>query len=422
MSLLIKNAAIITQNRDKEILRCGSLEISKNKIIKIFKTPENKNKKYQKIIDARGLIVLPGFINTHVHLGETVYKGLVSVKKDSVQDYINATEEIVRKNKFIEKQRLAVCNYTVLELMRAGTTTICGGRTLESSEKLKIRNVSGYMIMASQKLKRYFVDVEKQSDEYFKKTAKSKFTHPAIFVHSLNMVDGNQIATIKRLLQKHLSVIFMLHLAETEKLEKDVIKKYDCSSVQYLNKNGLLTKKTILIHGNWVTKKDIELIKKGGASLAHCLSSNLKVADKIINLDYYKNNGINVCIATDGMVTGSTFGLLDEARWCGRYHGLAAAKSSELIDMITVNPAKALGLADQVGSLEPGKLADLVFIKPGVAGQKNIFKSVLSSKSSVYGLMINGQLRLWNRRFFKLNEKKIKNKFNSLVKRIKLCQ
>ena len=126
----------------------------------------------------------------------------------------------------------------------------------------------------------------------------------------------------KKILKKYPKTRLILHVAETKKQEKEIKNKFGKSSIMFLYKNDLLNDRTILIHGNWIDNKDLNFLKKSKASLVHCLSSNLKVADRTLNLKKIVRSKIKSCIATDGVVTSGTF---DMTRTIWPRHSPAAA-------------------------------------------------------------------------------------------------
>jgi len=203
MRILIKNAFIITQNKKRENISKGFIIVKNNKFEDIGSEDYRKEdtKKFDKIIDARNLVVLPGLINSHVHLGESIFEDFFTEKHD-LESYLKITDELSKKTDLIEKGRKIIAEYSLLNLIKNGTTTICGGRTFNFADRLGIRNVSGYMLMNSFKLKNFLIDIENNFKREYKKIEKSKFSYPALFVHSLNTIDQSLLKNVKRILKQ----------------------------------------------------------------------------------------------------------------------------------------------------------------------------------------------------------------------------
>ena len=417
MNILIINASILTQNKRRVYIPHGFIVVKKNKIEKVSSgNPELADlKKDYKIIDAGGLLVLPGFINAHVHLGESVFQGLLKGKY-SLEDYLEATEEITRKTNLIEKERGVIADYSLLHLMRAGTTTICGGRVADFANRWGIRNVSGYMVMNSFKLKKLSTDLEERYAKEYKKNKKISICYPAIFLHSLNKIDMRAMPSVKKILKKFPDARLILHIAETKNQEAEIKRKFGLDSIEFLRKNNLLNEKTIFIHGNWFSRGDLLLVKKYKSSLVQCLSSNINVADKVLNLRDVVKEDIKACLATDGLVTSGTFSVLAEAKKCFLYYQKKHNKDKSFsqqkcLDLITIDAAKVLGLGDVVGSIEKNKKADLIFVRNNKTRPENLLKKI----GEVRGVMIDGVVKMWDYRLLNFDESIIISRFNSLV-------
>lgn len=425
MIILIKNASIITQNKKREQISKGFVIINDDKFEKIIRgNPVNRDiKKADKIIDAKGMIILPGFINAHVHLGESIFKDFFKGKY-SLEHYLSVTNELTKKTDLIEGGRKIIADYSILKLIKNGTTTICGGRTTDSSECWGMRNVSGYMLMNSFKLKNFSIDIENKFKEEYAKIGKTNLSYLALFIHSLNTVEHTLIKNIKKILKKYSRTNLILHIAETEKQEQEIENKFGKSSVEFLYRSGLLTDRTILIHGNCISNCDIDLIKKHKASLVHCLSSNLKVAGRTLDIKNILSRKIKMCIATDGLVTSGISSVLQEAQRCFIYHNRNQREGDNIIslqktlDLITIDAAEVLGLKSHIGSIEKGKKADVIFIKKENIS-KNMIDDIIRGKNKIYGMILDGKFKIWNNKVLMINERKIVDKFRTLTKRIK---
>lgn len=362
--MLIKNLTIVTQNTSRDIIPHGFLRI-KDTLLDEIGPALPKNTETEDVIDGAGYIVLPSFINAHVHLGETIYAYTVDGWHD-LDTYIERTNQACLLSERIERNRKVITDYSALQILKGGTTTIAGGRTNESAEHIGMHNVSAYMLMLGPKLGRFGDDIVTQFDT-FKKGMNPHFSRPAIFIHSLGTVSETMLKEAQRLKSRDRDLIVMAHVGETAKVEARAKNQFDLSSVEALARYDLLDAKTLLIHGNHLSPRDKTLIKQSAASVVHCLSSNLSTADKVADVADLMRLNIPVCIATDGMATSGTFSVLSEARNCRAYHndraGSELLTAQKALDMITLDPAQALGLSAERGSIVPRKNADLIFFK-----------------------------------------------------------
>jgi 5-methylthioadenosine/S-adenosylhomocysteine deaminase len=410
-SILIKNATIVTQNGIRDIIPNGFIVVKDGYINKIKRNSPSPLdlRGAEKIIDASGLTIFPGFINAHIHLGESIFQHAFK-NLNSLEEYLDITNKISKKAHFIEKNRSSIADYSILHLLCAGTTTICGGRTIDRASFWGLRNISGYMVMNSFKLSELSCDLGKKYKKEYKKIQAVKTSYPAIFIHSINNFDFKALLIIKNLLEEYPNTRLILHIAETKKQEEEVKKIFNLSSVKFLEKNGLLNKNTILIHCNWINDEDISLIKKNKASIVQCLSSNINVADKVLDLRKIIKKGIKACLATDGLPTSGTFNVIDEAQKCFHYYGKKISEQ-KCIDLVTIDAAHVLGLEGNIGSIEKNKKADLVFLKSDCM-------NFSSSGYHVSGVIIDGSIKVWDGKVLGVDKGKIIKKFGKLLNKM----
>ena len=429
MNYIIKNTSIVTQDNRRKIIDFGYIVVEDGIITDVGpRIPKRTNGKTHKLIDSSRFIVIPGLINAHVHLGESIYQGIVQHPK-SILDYIEKTEQIVRQNPWIEKNRDVIADFTALMMLKSGTTTIVGGRTVDSGDRLGIRNVSGYMLMNSNKLKKYYKNFSAKINNEFKKVRKSNLSSPAIFIHSIRFVDPATLKKAAEIVRQHPKMPIMIHVAETLADEQFVKRHYGKSSVELLENYSLLTNRTLMVHCNWVDRKDLQIIKKRSSSIVNCLSSNLMIDDGTLKLSDALKEGCRVCLGTDGLVTGGGLELLSEAKSGHWFHNRfcnAEINPEIFFDFVTVNASQAIGMDDSIGSIEKGKYADLVFIDANhpAINRYSIIRGlvVYADPAMIYGVMVGGAMRIWNRHFLAhrgLREKEILSKFIALKEKLR---
>ena len=321
MKILIKNILIVTQNNIREVISRGYISINGDTISYVGQSLPDKVSKNIKIINGDGLMAIPGLINTHVHLGESIYKFIIPRWKGSLSSYLKTTNALVEQNPIIEKQRALVCDYTIFKLIKTGTSTMAGGRTSKASERWGLRNISGYILMDSPKLKKYLVNIPLQFEQEYKKIKQLNSSLPAIFIHSLATIPSiHKLREVASLIRRHPETRLMIHIAEEPKERSIIKKRWGVSPLSVLQKTKLLGPKTVLIHGIYFTNKELSLIKKSGAAIVHCPSSNIATTGRTANLHRIVEMDIPFAIATDGLITAGSINVLEEARFCFSYH------------------------------------------------------------------------------------------------------
>lgn len=421
MKVLYKNANIVTQNSKREIIENGFILAEEGKIVDLGKECPLEYK-FDDVVDLEGKWLLPGFINSHVHLGESVYFPFIKEKLTLV-GYLNRTEEIYASSFDIGNKRDVACIFSLFQLILNGVTTIGGGRVSETAKKLSIPNTSGYMFMDSAKLG-HFSSNAFDSFLDLKESEVDSLTQHCVFIHSLSRIGVNELETVKRLRQQITDLIVMIHVAEDGGECEQVSKKWGASAIVTLKENGILSKNTFLVHGNHLSDFDLDIISDSGATICHCLTSNLTVADKVLDISKVLDRDINTVIATDGPITGAGFNLLNEARKVYQYQNRFLEKEKlapqQCLDMITVNAASAINQSDLVGSIEVGKLANFVVLNPlfEIRSHQIVDSLFRYDFIDIYGVVINGTKAVWDKQILFSDWNKIQHEFSDLVKSI----
>ena len=339
--LIIKNSYIYDNVNDKIIKK--DIAIKGGKIIKIS---DNIDQYSKEIIDAKNCIIMPGFINTHIHFGEYYIKGYKN--KLTTKQYIDYAERFNLLNENIkEKIRISSSKICAYEAVKYGQTTLIGIRGWNAIEEFKVRLYMGYPLMNSNKLKEYLDNPFKKFEMY----KNDKLNTYYIFIHSLLTVDEEILSKLSDYL-KNKNIFLALHLLETETEENLIEKKYGMKSLKILEKYNLLSDKTLLVHCCYLTLDDINIIKKYKCSISINPNSNLKLKNEIPDLKKLK--GINVCIGTDGVATNDSLNLINSLRTMGLIYDIT---DKELINMITLNPS--IYLNNKTGIIKEGYSADL---------------------------------------------------------------
>lgn len=264
--MLIRNTTILTQDSERHIVRNGNIHIN-NGIITAVSMDDSchDNLCTTKVIDGTSLVALPGLMNAHVHLGDTIFSNFLE-NVSSLDNYIRDTNTIVTQSPSVERFRKEIATYTLLQMIKCGTTSVGGGRLHMYTESFGMCSVSGHMLMDSIKLGKFAQNLPIQYAQ-FASSADLALTRPALFIHSLATVTANMLRDAQNLRLADPSLFLMAHVAETQDVETRANSLFRGTSIETLHKFGLLNLNTLLIHGSNMTKSDKELIRKSGATL-----------------------------------------------------------------------------------------------------------------------------------------------------------
>jgi len=402
MDILLKNLNIVTQNESRDVF-IGDILVGNNQIKKIAKKINSTDIKY---LDLSGITVIPGLIQTHIHLCQALFRNLADDLEllDWLTDRIWPMEMAHTESSLRASARLGLT-----ELLRSGVTSILDmGSALhmdvvfEEMAKSGIRGYSGKVMMdfGIQSYKESTKDAVESSERLIKKWngERERRIHYALaprFVLSCSKELWEAIAD----LQKKYDLIIHSHASENRKEVEIVKTQTGYNNVEFFIKMNLGSPKLCLAHCVWVTEKEIEYLADSQINVLHCPAANLKLGSGFAPIPKFIKQGINVSLGSDGAPCNNNMDIFQDMRLAALIHkpnfGVTSINSREVFDMATINGAKTLGMEDKIGSIEEGKLADLTFInlnKVHTTPADNIYSQIIYSAHSkdVIHVMVDG--------------------------------
>jgi 5-methylthioadenosine/S-adenosylhomocysteine deaminase len=375
LDILIHNAILVTQDPQLGVLSPGMVGIRGDHIELVRREEGDGDEPLPEageIVDAEGAILIPGLINAHTHLPMSLFRGLADDLPLDVwlNDHIFPAEAKFVTPANVRTGTLLSC----AELLLGGVTTCCDGYFLEDEVAMAVTESGMRAILGQGVIDFPAPGVADPADNVaqatdFVKTWQGWETRitPAIFCHSPYTCGSETLEAAKRA-ARDLGAPFLIHLAETRGEGGLIPEAEGRSPTQYLHDLGLLDAGTLLVHGVWLDGADIGHVAASGAAMVHCPESNMKLASGVMPLPALLTAGISVGLGTDGAASNNDqdlFGEMDTAAKLHKAVGLdpTLVSAREVLAMATSQGAEALGMADRIGSLTPGKLADLVLVK-----------------------------------------------------------
>jgi len=424
---IIRNAHIITMNARQEIIPGGSLLIENGKITALGK--EDFQDENAEITDAGGMFVMPGFINTHTHVPMTMLRGYADDQPLHrwLTEYIFPAEaRLVTPDHVRTATRLAF-----IEMIKSGTTCFNDmyffeDIIAEEARKAGIRGVMGESLIDFPTAS--FRTVEeglRLQEELINTWQGDPIIHPSVCVHAPYTCSMETLQKGKKLADRY-GTLLQIHLAETRKEVEDITAQTGMPPAKYLYSIGLLDRNVIAAHCVWLNRSEIELLAQTGTSIAHCPKSNLKLASGIADTETYRQAGITVSIGTDGTASNNTLDMVEEMRFAALlpkvvHDNPEATDARTALQMATIGGAKALGLENLTGSLEPGKSADLIFVHADSSNMLPVYDEysaivyAMNSKNIRFS-MVNGEWIMRNREICHID----KNETLEEIKKISL--
>lgn len=411
MNILIENVKILTM-ADGEVIKNGNIYIENEKIKKI--TNDKIDFSYDKKIDGKNYLAMPGFVNAHTHVGMSLFRNF----SDDVELMTWLNEKIwPLEDKLIEQDVYWASLLSHAEMIMTGTTSFADmyyfeDQTIKALEKSKMRaQISRGLTLEDKDYTKI-----KENIDLFKKYENSQNGRIDIAFgpHAVYTTDKNYLKEINKNAKKYKMPIH-IHLSETKIENDECIKRFGQSPTEVFEECGIFENRTIAAHGLYLSDKDLDILSKYDVSVVHNPSSNLKLSSGFLDCTRVINKKINLAMGTDSSASNNNLSMIKEislTSLVSKYNNPQNLKAYDVLKMATINGAKALGLDEKIGTLEEGKLADIILIdlnNPNHTPQNNLISSLPYSTfdKDVSYVIINGDLVYDDKKFVYLNEKEI---------------
>jgi len=419
VDLLITRGLIVTMNAPRTIYDDGAVAIKGDSIVAVGPRSEIESQyAAAETIDAAGMLVLPGFINGHTHVPMTLFRGLHDdvTLDDWLRKYIfpaeakNVTEEFVRWG-----TRLAAA-----EQIRAGVTTFADMYYFEDAvaEETKAAGMRGV-------LGETFIDFPAPdnkneaamlayTENFLKKWQGDPLIHAAAAPHSIYTCSRKTLEDASGLARKYHAPI-LIHVAEMKKERDDSEKQNGVSPVQYLDKVGVLGPDVVAAHCIFVDAADSKTLAERQVGCVHNPSSNMMLASGVSPVREMREAGVAVGLGTDGPAgSNNDLDLMEEMDLAAKLAKIThmdplALNAKAVVEMATIDGARALHMDKEIGSLEPGKKADIVLLTldhPNAVPMYDVYAQLAYAlkASDVETVVIGGRVVMRDRKLLTINE------------------
>ncbi|ASJ06197.1 amidohydrolase family protein [Thermococcus pacificus] len=412
MSVLIRNGHVI-YGEDFEIVKADVL-IEGNRIAKVAK---GINEGADTVIDAKGRVVSPAFVNLHTHSPMGLFRGLADdlPLMDWLQNHIWP-----REAKLTREYTKVGAYLGALEMIKSGTGTFLDMYFFMDAvaEVVEESGLRGYLSYGMIDLG----DPEKTEKELKEALRTMEFIEKlnsdrVQFVFGPHAPYTCSIALLKevrRLASEHNKLI-TIHVSETMAEIGQITERYGKSPVVLLDDIGFLGRDVIIAHGVWLDSRDIQILARNGVTVAHNPGSNMKLASGVMPLQKLLNAGVNIGLGTDGAASNNNLDMLDEMKLAALLHKVhnldpTVADAETVFRMATLNGAKALGI--NAGAIKEGYLADIAIIdfnQPHLRPVNNVISHLVYSANGndVETTIVNGEILMLDGEILTLDEEKV---------------
>jgi len=381
IDLLIKDGTVITMDPERHVIEHCDVAIDEGKIIGIKPKITLQAKK---TLDASGCAVSPGFINGHSHVYQSLIEGL---GYDMHFNPWNWRFLFPVVSKITPEDAEASATLAALEMIRNGVTTISDHWYLHTNMEniYRVTDIFDQSGMRAQMvfgfLDETFAGVESGSDEmtmiqsenllidearkFYETWHGKKRTTVAVGPGSTEDISESLMLKVVAL-SKELDINVSTHVAGWIEINSYTIRHFGERDLEHFHSLGLTGPKGVMFHAVWLSDREIDIMAQTGTKVVHCPIANAYLGYGISPVSHFLSRGITVGLGTDGAAS-YTYDMLEVARTAGMLQKASkldaeAVTAEELLEMLTINGAKVLGIDDEVGSLEIGKGADVIVV------------------------------------------------------------
>lgn len=433
VDILITGGTIVTMDGRQSVIKDGAVAIRGEKILGVG-SKETLTQLYRgkRTINATGKVVIPGLINTHTHVPMSLFRGIADDM--DLQDWLTKFIFPAEAKNVDEAFVRAGTRLGLAEMIKGGTTTYCDMYYFEDAiadetKKAGMRGVLGETVLDFPAPdNKTWAEGISYTERFIRKWQNDPLITPAIAPHAPYTVSQEHLLQARDVANK-LNAPLVIHLAEANTETEFIQQKHQGQRpIEFVEKIGFFTNKTIAAHVIQANDAELDLLKKHNVGIAHNPQSNMKLAAGTAPVPSMLRKMLNVGLGTDGAASNNDLSIWEEMDTAAKLHKLISGdpktlSAEQAFAMATIGGARALHLGDKIGSIETGKLADIAIVDLDSLHQTPMFNIyshlVYATKASdVRSVIINGRIVMLDRRLVTLNENVIKRNANAYRRKI----
>jgi len=428
--LLITGALIVSMDERERVIENGAVAISSGEITAVGTVTELAGIEAMQTVAATGQLLMPGLVNGHVHMGDSLFRGLV--EDLPLEPWLERLW--VSEREFVTHENVGLgARLALAEMIRSGTT--CALDMFWFPEAAADASIdAGFRIITGP----IFFDFEgpdgieavdrlEVGEAWLERYQGSPLVSPCVEPHNALTVSPDGMRAARDLANRH-GALFHTHCSETATEVAITRERFGATPVAHLDALGILDGPTALAHCVHLTDDDFDRLGRTGAAVLHNPLSNLKLGSGIAPVARMLEEGIPVLVGTDGPVSSNDLDMWTAMRFAGLLQRGARqdpvlTPAVEIVRMVTTVGARALGLGDVVGSIEAGKRADLILIdlrRPHLLPMFDVYAQLVYAvgRDDVSSVMIDGDWVMRDRVLTTLDEPTVLEEVSELGERI----
>ena len=410
---------VITENPARRVIENGAVAIAGDRIVGVGTRAEiDAQFQARQRLDRPQAILAPGLIDTHTHAAMSLFRGIADDLRlqDWLEKYIFPAEAKNVSPDFVRWGTRLGC----LEMLLGGTTTFTDmyyfeDVVAEAAKEAGMRGVLGETIIgfpvADNKTP---ADALAYTERYLTRFRNDPLVVAAVAPHALYTNSDETLKASRALADKYHAPL-LIHLSETKKENDDTLAARHMTPTKVLDTLGVFGGRTVAAHCVWVDEADMAILKARGVGVAHCPSSNMKLASGAAPVARMLAMGIHVGLGPDGPAgSNNDFNLFEEMDLAAKLQKLVtmdprALPAASALEMATMGGARVLGMEREIGSLETGKRADLILVRLDRPNAVPLYDAVSQmvyalKADDVRDVMVNGKPVVSDGRILTLDE------------------
>ena len=370
VDLLITGGTVVTMDEARRLHPSGWVAISGNRIVAVGPgDPPVSTGRPKRRIDATGTVVMPGLVSCHGHACNSLVRGMAEDRP--LHEWL--TEVLWPAMSHAgpdEVYRGALLS--AVEMLRSGVTCFADmwtevPSTARAVEQVGLRALLAYNL-------RDFGDPENTSVEIERAVRAWRECdglgdgriRVGLGPHSIYACTPELLRRARELASEH-GLLLQIHVSETRREFEQSVERHGLSPIAYLDRMGFLGPDVVAAHVVWLGDGDLDILRKRGVSVAHCVASNLKLGSGVAPVRTFRNAGVAVGVGTDGPASNNSLDILADLKIAallqkGVGHAPREMPAADVVAMATVDGAGILGLGGELGRLAPGYLADVILV------------------------------------------------------------
>lgn len=370
--LIVSARYVVTVDPAYRVIENGEVAVSGSKILAVGpKAQIERDYRAARRLDRSDAVLMPGLVNTHTHAAMSLLRGIADDRnlQDWLEHYIFPAEAKNVSPEFVEWGTKLAC----IEMLLSGTTTLTDMYYFEDVAARAVKQ-AGMRGVMGQTIIRFPVNDAKTPAEALARTERllAEFDKDPLITaapapHAIYTNSDETLKAARALADRYHAPV-VIHVSETENELRDSLAERHATPVEALEKLGVLDGPVIAAHCVWLQKEDMGILARKHVGVAHCPSSNMKLSSGAAPIADLIAAGVRVGLGTDGPAgSNNDLDLMEEMDLAGKLQKLitrdpTALPARKLVEMATIDGARVLGLEAKIGSLEPGKCADMIAI------------------------------------------------------------